>query len=143
MSDSLFSICARDTPLVSLNEMRLAVQNGGVGILERKDAYGRTALMLAARHAREYEVRLLAVERKADVNKAGEDWKTALVLAAWNGHEGVVRLLAVECKADVNKADADGVTALELAARNWHLCCVWMPSCGTCIMGISSVSWWN
>ncbi|PVH74235.1 hypothetical protein DL98DRAFT_658902 [Cadophora sp. DSE1049] len=67
--------------------------------LNKKDKYGMTALVWAARGGHEAVVRLL-LEKGANVEAKGDYKRTALVWAAWGKHEAVVRLL-LEKGADV------------------------------------------
>jgi ankyrin repeat protein len=87
-------------------------------LIESKDVYDRTPLLVAAKDGNAAKVELL-LESHADVNSKDDDGRTALSWAATNGHEAVVELLMMR-GADVNSKDYDGQTALSWAATNGH-----------------------
>ena len=82
--------------------------------LRKRDGYGMTALMWAARTGHEAVVRLL-LEEGADVNAKNKSGETALMGAANKGYETIVRLL-LEKGADVNMKYENGITVLSIVA---------------------------
>lgn len=89
--------------------------DGGADV-NRKDARGRTALIIAAdEHCYNDTIKEL-VRAGADVNAADANGKTALHYALSYGSQDVARYL-IKKGADYNRADNSGVTAAALAAE--------------------------
>jgi ankyrin repeat protein len=89
-----------------------------------RDAFGRTALHIAAEAGETHRVQqLLAAgadvdaQVRSDENRNSDWGNTPLHLAALNGHEEVVRLL-VSRRANVNAASDRGATPLHLAVEH-------------------------
>jgi ankyrin repeat protein len=89
--------------------------------LEKADAAGENAMMLAALNGDANLVKLL-ISKDAGINKTG--W-TPLHYAATNGHDDVVQLL-IDHSADINAASPNGTTPLMMAARGNHVTTVKM-----------------
>jgi len=87
-------------------------------VIDSKDRYGQTALMIAATQGHTEVVRLL-VEKGAELNTTAKYHLSPLMLAVINGHKEIVRILA-EAGADrqIRGTGAPGFwekTALQLA----------------------------
>lgn len=81
----------------------------------RQDAYWRTPLMLALKHAPNADTMMeLLVEAGASVNVSGYEMQTALHLAT---SRGLPPTLLLQAGANVAAADNDGNTPLHLAAQ--------------------------
>ncbi len=86
--------------------------------VDARDAYGNTALMIAA--ACDYaDITAILVDAGADVNIAGRVGNSALIYAAQTGATEVARLL-IEAGARVDVKNDFGNTALGLAAGYGH-----------------------
>lgn len=86
--------------------------------INRRDRYGQTALMIAAKNGRSCLVRFL-VNLGAELNHTAKYTLTALMLAVLNGHVDIVRIL-VRAGADLKIQGTGapgfcGKTALDLA----------------------------
>ncbi len=112
-------------PSRSPNEFRDASLNGRMEIVQEAieqgidvqipDAYGRTALMLAAYNGYTNIVQYL-IEQGAEVNNQNTEGRTALMFAATGPFPETVKLLLEE-NANVNSTDSvEGWTALMFAA---------------------------
>nr|AUF40282.1 PD-L1-specific ankyrin repeat protein [synthetic construct] len=97
-----------------LLEAARAGQDDEVRILMANDAFGDTALHLAADWGHPEIVKILLLQPGGDVDANGD---TALHLAAKNGHPEIVKILLLQPGGDV---DAHGNTALHLAAVTGH-----------------------
>ena len=84
--------------------------------VNRKDSYGRTALIIAAdKHCYKDAIKEL-IRAGADLNIADIKGKTALHYALQYGSQDVARYL-IKKGADYNRADNSGVTPASLAAE--------------------------
>jgi uncharacterized protein len=84
--------------------------------LEKLDASGENAMMLAALNGDATFVKLL-IAKEAEVNKKG--W-TPLHYAATNGHDEIVKIL-LDNSAYIDAGSPNGTTPLMMAARGGHL----------------------
>ena len=111
--------CPGDQNCLEVCRALLEVGKADVNMLT---SVGQTSLLIAAYHGHLKLCRLLVIEAKANVNKAGGgSWnKTPLFFAAKKGHLEVCRLLLAEGQADVNKADITGITPLHVATLEGH-----------------------
>jgi ankyrin repeat protein len=83
----------------------------------------QTALMVAARHGRLSNVRLLVEKGGADLNAVSPSGLTALMVGCWKGHFEVVDFL-LKRGADPQKTCLQGLHALIYASKYGHLRCV-------------------
>ena len=101
---------------------KLLAEKGWKTIFQRfenkKDTWGRTPLLYAARNGHEAVVKLL-LERGADIDSKDEWGRTPLHWAAESGHEAVVKLL-LERGAAVDSKDRWGRTPLLWATESGH-----------------------
>ncbi|KAH3776758.1 hypothetical protein DPMN_178190 [Dreissena polymorpha] len=87
--------------------------------VDKKNLYGWTPVMQAARHGHNNIIALI-LQHQVDMNATNAYGMTALTLAAKGGHLQVVRLL-VEGGADINtQGNACEYTPLMVAAQNGH-----------------------
>lgn len=87
--------------------------------MESKDAYGRTALMIASRRGNANFVRTM-LENGADVDTFANNGLTVMTSAARQGHLNVVKCL-IECGVNVDQEDKYHKTALHHACYAGHL----------------------
>jgi len=88
-------------------------------ILESKDAFGRTALIVAARRGNVRFVRKI-LEHGADADTFSNNGKTVMTNAARQGHANVVKCL-LEYGVDVDQLDKFNKTALHHASFAGHV----------------------
>ncbi|GAB5367358.1 hypothetical protein AAMO2058_001223500 [Amorphochlora amoebiformis] len=99
--------------------VRYLIEFGRANV-NRRDKYGNTALILAARRNHLDTVRVLA-SCGANVNIPTTNGDTALTFAAWKNNVDVVRYLVEYGKAAINAQTKRGDTALSAAAYHNHL----------------------
>jgi ankyrin repeat protein len=89
--------------------------------INRKNAYGQTALMLAASSGNAEVVRQL-VQHGADVNVVSDQQETPLTFAVVWGHRDVIEVL-LQANVDVNWTDEHGWTPLKYALheKRWEI----------------------
>ena len=88
---------------------------------DERDAWNRSALLLAASYGHLEMVRWLVREGGSSVEEKSNKGSTALLCAALNGHFAVMRWLVREGGSSVEEKSNDGWTALLFAALNGHL----------------------
>ncbi len=87
--------------------------------VNRKDSYGRTALIIAAdKHCYKDAIKEL-IRAGADLNIADIKGKTALHYALQYGSQDVARYL-IKKGADYNRADNNGMTPASIAAEKGY-----------------------
>lgn len=96
-----------------LSEVENIVLYSARDVVDSRDGFGRTALMVAARYG-ELEIVRFLINNGADVNAKDNNGQTALILAVDGRNIELVKYL-VSHGADVNAKDNDGETALKLA----------------------------
>ncbi|KID95826.1 Het-eN, partial [Metarhizium majus ARSEF 297] len=102
--------------LTGLLQTMLKMTSRTKSMINEKDMYGRTPLMLAAENDHKATARLL-LEHGADINMKDEEGWTPLIHATESGHEGIVQLLLEHGAAcDINVKDRRGRTPLSIAA---------------------------
>ncbi len=102
-----------------LSEVENIVLYSARDVVDSRDGFGRTALMVAARYG-ELEIVRFLINNGADVNYEDNDGWTALKFAAGEGKLEIVKFL-INNGADVNAKDNNGWTALMSAANNGYL----------------------
>ena len=88
-------------------------------MLEFKDAFGRSALLVAARRGHAKFVRTM-LENGADAETFSNNGLTVMTSAARQGHDNVVKCL-VECGVSVDQGDKYNKTALHHASYAGHI----------------------
>ncbi|SPO01575.1 uncharacterized protein DNG_04248 [Cephalotrichum gorgonifer] len=88
--------------------------------IDRRNAYGRTPLSVAAGKGHEAIVKML-LESKANVDSRDLTGRTPLSWAAKYGHETIIRLLIATGNVDIDVKDACGRTPLFLAIWKGHV----------------------
>ena len=125
MAPFLHGLCSDGSP----DEVRAALVKGEK--VNQRDAYGNTALMMAASFGNEEVVELLLQQPRLNVNLTKKEDKvfgghvTALHIACYQGWFGVVKMLlahpSLTCHNAVNK---NGETALMMAVGKNNVQCV-------------------
>lgn len=104
--------------------LKLLLQRNGDGLLDARDARGRTAAMLACSNGDAATLKTMTMKRGASMlDLRDEDGGTALQSAACHGFTDVLDLL-LRRGVDVSIADADGWTSLHFAAAAGHAAAV-------------------
>jgi ankyrin repeat protein len=84
-----------------------------------KNREGQTPLWIAAFHGHESMVKLLALERNADVNSLSASRESPLLWTSAHGYEDIVQVL-LSAGAKIDVPDEQGRTAISMAKRNGH-----------------------
>ncbi len=90
-------------------------------IANRKDEYGRTALMVAAFFDNREMVHELTVNGKTNPDIQDLSGRTALMLAVECDFQGMVHELIVNAKAKLELQNHDGNTALDIAIKSFNI----------------------
>lgn len=106
--------------LILCEELLCWAEKEQVTLMDARDAWGRTPLMLATAYGLHDIVKLLLDKDKANVDARTIFGGTLLMSAAHKGYYDIAKLLLDTAKADVNASDHGGSTPLIMAAKRGH-----------------------